>query len=387
MNMRKLFYLALAAASIGAGGCATAPEVVVVKKRVFYPYPPETPRVEFLGAYQNQHNFPKTAAQIRKEKIFGKDAPLSFGRPVNVASDGKGRVYISDTEKGAVIIYDLVNYTIKKLGKDGVFIKPSGLAVATDGKVYVTDTFKKKVFVFDKDNEPLFSIGENKEFEWPSNIAVHDRLGRLYVTDVKKHSVLAFDKNGEFLFSIGKRGSGEGNFNFPLDVEVAPDGNIVVLDAMNARVQIFEPSGEFIRAFGQRGSSLGSFDRAKGLGIDTEGHIYVSDAGSNNIKIFDMEGRLLMVIGASFDLTREKMGLVPGGFSFPAGVDVDDKNGIFVADQMNRLFQHFQYMDEEYLKKNPLSKRVKDAIEAPGDVEEAPEGVEETIETGETVGP
>jgi hypothetical protein len=37
-----------------------------------------------------------------------------------------------------------------------------------------------------------------------------------------------------------------------------------------------------------------------------------------------------------------------------AGISVDSNNGIFVADQMNRSIQVFQYLDEEYLKANPL---------------------------------
>lgn len=347
MHMRRLFYLALAAASVGAGGCAVAPEVE--RQRVLYPAPPEIPRVEFLGAYQDQHSFPKTDSQIMKEKILGREAPQGFGRPVAVASDGKGRVFVSDTAAAAVYVYDLVNYKIRKLGS-GVFVKPIGLAVDADGTVYVADSYKNKVMVFDSNEKPLFSIAG---FGRPVGIAVDDRLGRIYVSDAKKHNIQVFDKKGGALFSFGKRGGNEGELNFPLDVEVAPDGSIVVLDAMSARIQIFDSTGKFISEFGRRGSSPDSFERIKGLGIDTEGHIYISDAGSKNIKIYDMEGTFLMILGSSFHLSGGAR-LVPAGFSLPSGVDVDDNNGIFVADQLNKLFQHFQYLDEEYLKKNPL---------------------------------
>ena len=350
MHMRRLFYLALAAASIGAGGCAVAPEVA--KQRVLYPPPPEIPRVEFLGAYQDQHSFPKADSQIMKEKILGKQPSQGLARPVDVASDGKGRVFVSDTAAATVYVYDLVNYKIRTLG-EGVFVKPVGLAVDADGTVYVADGFKNKVLVFDSNEKPLFSIAG---FGRPVGIAVDDRLGRIYVSDVKKHNIQVFDKKGGALFTIGERGFGEGEFNFPLDVEVAPDGSVVVLDAMNARIQIFDQSGKFISKFGRRGSSPDSFGRVKGLGVDTEGHIYISDAGSKNIKIYDMEGTFLMVLGASLHLSGG-VKLVPAGFSLPSGVDVDDKNGIFVADQLNKLFQHFQYLDEEYLKKNPLPGR------------------------------
>lgn len=354
--MRKRTLFLSLAILIAAAGCATSPEVAKKPRRIFFPPPPTEPKLEYINTYQSQHDFPKTRAQRRLERIFGREEPRMFRRPIDIASDGRGKVYIADSEHVNVVVYDLVNYKIRMLADPGVFDSVVGVAVDGDGNVYVSDRKKKKVLVFDKEGKPLHSFGGEPLLEWPVGVAVDDKLGRVYVTDVKKHTVEAFDRKGKPLFSIGGergvRSSRKGEFSFPVDVEAAPDGSIVVVDTMNARVQIFDSSGKFLRAFGKRGDAADAFGFIKGIGIDTEGHLYITDADSAMIKVYDMEGNVLLAIGGKY---RVRAGEVAaGGFMLVSGIDVDRKNGIYVADQMNKLFQVFQYLDEEYLEKNPV---------------------------------
>jgi hypothetical protein len=61
-----------------------------------------------------------------------------------------------------------------------------------------------------------------------------------------------------------------------------------------------------------------------------------------------MEGNLLLVVGGPYS------GLAPGGFNLPMDISIDKNDRIFVVDQLNLAIQVFQYLNEEYLKKNPI---------------------------------
>ncbi len=70
--------------------------------------------------------------------------------------------------------------------------------------------------------------------------------------------------------------------------------------------------------------------------MDTQGHLYVVDALFDNFQIFDPAGRFLLNVGSS--------GAGPGEFWLPAGIAINQKNQIFVADSYNRRVQVFQYV-------------------------------------------
>jgi len=65
----------------------------------------------------------------------------------------------------------------------------------------------------------------------------------------------------------------------------------------------------------------------------------VADAGFDNVQIFDEAGRLLLYFGGS--------GQAPGLFWMPAGIFVDRRDRIYVADSYNRRIQIFQYLKVE----------------------------------------
>jgi DNA-binding beta-propeller fold protein YncE len=332
-------------------GCVATPKAV--KRRLFFPPPPDEPKVEFVGAYQSEHNFPKSKKQLRLESLVGKKEALRFVRPIDIASNGNGKVYVSDIKSRNVIIYDMINYKVSLLSNSNVFQGPVGLALDREGNLYVTDVRQKSVLVFDKNNKPLFSFGKGV-LEWPNSIAVDSDLGRIYVTDARKHNVMVFDKKGKYISSMGRRpGKGEGEFNYPVDVEVAPDGSIVVAEMMNARIQIFDSTGKFMKKFGRRGADIDRFGRIKGIGIDNEGHIYISDALTHMLKVYDMDGNFLLAMGGGFSAGKGLF--AAAGFNLASGVDVDDNNNIYIVDQENKLFQIFRYLDKEYLKKNPIT--------------------------------
>ena len=54
--------------------------------------------------------------------------------------------------------------------------------------------------------------------------------GNIYVADRLNHRVQYFTSNGSFIGKWGSQGSGDRQFNQPIFVKVAPNGNVYVTD-------------------------------------------------------------------------------------------------------------------------------------------------------------
>lgn len=312
-----------------------------VKKEVelVWPLPPEQPRIKYLRSFESSTDVePETASQKLLTSLLGEsEVGMGLGKPYGVVAN-KDRVLVSDTGIGKVIVFDIKNAKFFHIGMTGkgILSKPIGIATDAGGNIYVTDTDQDRVIVFDKEGKFFNAIGEKGTFEQPTGIAINDALNRLYVLDTKKSQLFIHTKDGKQVAVIGRRGEGDGEFNFPTNLFVSRTGKVYVSDSMNFRIQVFDAEGKFIRKFGQVGDTPGMFSRPKGIAVDSEEHVYVVDAAFNNVQIFSDEGQILMFFG--------EMGNKPGQFWLPAGMHIDDQDRIYVADQYNKRINVFQYL-------------------------------------------
>ncbi len=336
-------------------GCA-GEQQNLPKERFFWPPLPDRPRIEWLGAYSSQLDLPTTSWRQFKEQLFGADVPITFKRPIDIRSDGAGRVYLTDPAIPALVLYDFNERELSSLpkrGSDVQLLAPLTVALDGDGNVYVADGRLNGVVVLDRNGDYLRQIDTSKQIERISAVSIDAKRGRLLVTDTKGQRVGVFSCAGPFLFAFGKPGGGDGEFNFPVAVTVNTMGEIIVADAMNARIQVFDGEGRFLRTFGQRGSGDADFELIKGVAVDSDDNIYVTDGRQHQIKIFSRSGEFLMPLGGKYDVSASgKTG--QGGFVLPQGIDIDKNDTIYVVDQLNRRFQVFQYLSAGYLQQHPL---------------------------------
>lgn len=85
----------------------------------------------------------------------------------------------------------------------------------------------------------------------------------------------------------------EHDFSQPSDVAVGPDGSIYVVDGVNYAIKVFDSEGRFQFSFGSHGSGPGQFDYPLGMDIDAAGRLYVADSGNSRIQIFLPDGSFL----------------------------------------------------------------------------------------------
>jgi hypothetical protein len=88
---------------------------------------------------------------------------------------------------------------------------------------------------------------EERIFTSINDIAV-DKDGNIYLLDIRQGQIRAFDKNGGYLRSIGRKGQGPGEFQFPVQILVSPQQELVVCDLMQRRVLFFSLDGTFKRS-------------------------------------------------------------------------------------------------------------------------------------------
>ncbi len=312
------------------------------KAQLVWPLPPDKPRVRFLQEYSNNFDIETKKKKSWVDKMVGNADPNVteyFERPAGVATDSQGRLIFASTQRAMLFIIDPNQKRIMRIQGDRGIMFKTPLGVAVDGKdnIFVTDPFLHMVLKFDNAGHLLATLGADEGIKNPTFMAIDERRRRLYLVDSHLHQVLVFNLDTlKLQDKFGKRGEKNGNFNFPVGIAVAPNGNIAVTDTGSCSVQVFTPDYKFIQRFGTRGNRPGEFTRPKGIAIDSEGDYWVVDAAFNNFQIFSPKGVLLMWIG--------QFGNVPGAFNLPMGIYIDKNQKVYVSDQLNHRVQIFQFL-------------------------------------------
>jgi DNA-binding beta-propeller fold protein YncE len=336
--------------------CACAPAGPAVKRRLFWPTPPNEPRIEWVGAYSSKQDLREEGPSLFNT-IVGEDEGFQLEGPLAIASDGKGRTYVSDSGPATAYVFDFTSRDVSVLGGEALSASirhMTGISVDARGNAYVADASSRKIYVVDRDNKLVKVLDLSAFTKNIAMFAIDKRSNRLIVPDVRDHKIVVTDLEGKHLFTFGRKGDGEGEFNMPTAVAIEADGGILVCDSFNARIQRFTPQGVFVNKFGKRGDGIGDFSIIKGVAVDSEGHIYVTDGKDSKVSIFSKSGETLMVFGNKYSQMSDEL-TAAAGFLVPQGIYIDDNDRIYIADQRNRRFQVFQYLNAGYLAKFPIT--------------------------------
>ena len=279
-------------------GCVT--QTKVDKTEYFFPPPPDQPRLQFLTSFSSEKEFHGGEEKNLMTYLTGARPPQKdLSKPYGVAAGNK-KIYICDTELGAVVVADLQakNFGVIDAQGEGALKMPLNLAVDSDGACYVADAGREQVVVFDKNGNYLFTIGKQGEMK-PRDVAINK--DRIYIADLQKHSVHVLDKaTRNVLFDIPRSGDETNKSRVlftPTNLGLDTKGNLYVSDTGAFRVQVYDTNGNFVRSVGEMGDGLGQFARVKGIALDRQNRLYAADAMSQVIQIFDDEGKLLTWFG------------------------------------------------------------------------------------------
>lgn len=343
--MKTLSTLALAA--LLASACTTISSTDGQKRisseeryrEYVWPAPPDKARIRLVDILTGRADVEVESKLQRALLGSGPANPFDYLRqPAGVAWDAQGRLLVTDPGLHALVRFDRANRRMDVFGvrSSQPLRVPIGVTVASDGTILVADAGLQKVLAFGPDGELRSVYGKPGDLEGPADVVASADGTKLWVTDSKKHDVAIVDrKSGNVTARFGKRGTAEGELNYPGGLAQAPDGSLYVVDQINARVQVFSPAGEFLEVLGAPGTQPGHFVRPKDVAVDEAGLVYVTDAAFNNVQIFDAEHRLLTFVGSG--------GSQPGGMLNAQGVAVRGLE-FAVVDQLNRRVQVFRFI-------------------------------------------
>jgi hypothetical protein len=129
--------------------------------------------------------------------------------------------------------------------------------------IYSNDVFRLE------EDLTIDNVEEDEEFMFQDilHLAVDDDEN-IYVSDSKAAFIKVFDKSGNYLRTIGKKGQGPGEFLYPFEILIMPQGELMVNDLYQLRVHFFSLDGKFLRQLSS--STMTQFRRPR---VDSEGHI------------------------------------------------------------------------------------------------------------------
>ena len=307
------------------------------QESLVWPFGSAQPRIEFVKSFARPADLGigKGFMERLKDFFFG-ESEARILRPMAVAVSN-GVLYVADPGARGVHRFDSKagQYALITALDHAPLPSPVGLARGAAGEIYVADSKLAQVLVIRPGAKEAVPLRLDAKLTQPTGIAFDAVSGRLYVVDTAEHQVLIFERDGTRVSSIGRRGSGDGEFNYPTYLWRTAQGRLYVTDSLNFRIQSFDAHGRFAGKFSRQGDGTGDAARPKGVASDRHGHVYVVDALFHAFQIFDADGRLLLPVG--------ERGQGQGEFWLPTGIFVEDEM-IYIADSYNQRIQVFRYI-------------------------------------------
>lgn len=282
----------------------------------------------------------------------------SFLRPLAVATDAQGNMYVTDTGNSRVckfndrgrFIWESGSFGVAKpIGgvpaswKPGMFNYPYGIDVDEAGNIYVADLENDFVSVLDANGKYLRRFPDPFKYVGKGSSGKGGGLAAGAI-DVKGEDVYICDKwqifkmglDGKFKLQFGMPGQGPGQMERPNGVAAADDGTIYVSDSNNMRLQAYTPQGKIKWTVGKPPAgatdlSPRQFGLPRGIDIGPDKNIYMADTFHFSIQVYSPDGKQLAEVG--------QRGTGDGEFDFPNDVAMRRDGVIYVVDKGNNRVQ------------------------------------------------
>ncbi len=258
-----------------------------------------------------------TFAGTRGGRRHAKEAGtgVRFDRPEGIATDGAGNLYVADTGNHAIRKITsagevtLFAKPVWFAGETGLtpehFGRPVGIAVDKAGNVYVTDVDRDAI----RKITPEGRVATLANVPSPYGIAV-DGAGNVYVAGPYLIRRISPDGAMVTLAGSGHEGSADGtgtqaSFDHPGGLAIDRAGNLYVADTLNYTLRKITPDGKVTTLAGSAGvpdsvdgqGNLARFNNPVGIAIGREGELYVADVGNNQVRRVTPAGMVTTLAG------------------------------------------------------------------------------------------
>lgn len=297
-----------------------------------------------------------------------------FADPFGIAVDRFGTVYVADGGISNRIRKITATGEVSTLagGAEGFadgagaaasFNTPSALTLDIEGNLYVADTANNRIRKITQEGIVTTLAGDGTagfrdgaadtaQFNSPIGIAV-DKRGHVYVADTYNDRIRQITPDGQVKTLAGGASVGyadgagvEALLDTPCGVAVAESGDVFIADSGNNRIRRLTPDGQVTTvavAFSDNNDGSGSAGndgagalRAPlGIALSHDGFLYVTEKDGGRIVQIAPDGRARQLAGAGNGFADGDGGRAR--FNNPAGVVLDRRGALFVADSANYI--------------------------------------------------
>ncbi|MFZ4399135.1 MAG: 6-bladed beta-propeller [Bacteroidales bacterium] len=284
---------------------------------IIYPSPPDTARIQFLTKISSSRDVTGFRNSFAKF-IFGENENILINKPYGVAVYN-GKIMLCDTYIHGLVIIDMKNNKFEQFvpkGK-GELKVPINCFIDNKGYLYIADSERKQIVIFDENREYMGCFGDLENFK-PVDVFVLDN--KIWVTNLASHKINVYsnESNYKLLNTFPNvTDSAAGVLFSPTNIFVT-NNKVYVTDFGDFKIKIYTHEGKYLSSVGSYGKGIGQLARPKGIAVDRDSNLYVVDAGFENTQIFSKDGKLLMFFGGSYKSQ--------GDMWLPAKVSLDYDN-------------------------------------------------------------
>ncbi len=249
----------------------------------------------------------------------GSGQNLQMIRPYRVAAS-RDLMVVVDQDRGSAHVVDRYRNTVNTLkytnGRAVTAIKD--VAVDDMKRIYLLDSLKAQVLVYQDNGQFIRQFGAALLWTRPDRLAVDEIRQRLYVADSFQGRVYVFSLSGVFLYMFGEQGKDRGRFSGLSDLTADMDGNLYILEAITRRIQKFSPHGAWLQTIEL---DKEYFREPVAIGVEKTDVIYIADRERSQVVVLDTAGQKILSLGAlgrgrgkfveltdiSFDQSRQRL--------------------------------------------------------------------------------
>jgi len=226
-------------------------------------------------------------------ELFWKMPETKKGKPVGLAIHPDGRLFVADTHYYRIMIFDRDGQFLNSFGSegtgDGEFQLPTDIAFDAEGFIYVSEyQGNDRITKWTPDLQFVKALGEEpidgKRLSRPAAIDVDDQQ-TLWIADACNHRIVRMSLDGDVISTFGGFGSSPGDMRYPYDLNVTPEGNILICEYEGNRLQWFSPEGQSLKIWGQSGRKPGELFAPWGATYGSENRVYIVDSLNSRIQI------------------------------------------------------------------------------------------------------
>ena len=297
----------------------------------------------------------------------GRATEASFHNPFGIAIDRAGNIYVADAgesnrirkinvEGGVMTLAGGAEGFADGAGAAAQFHTPSALAIDAQGNLYVADTGNNRIRKVTPEGAVTTLAGDGvagsrdgaahqAQFNAPIGVAVEASGERVYVADTYNDRIRLVTPDGQVSTIAGGTMPGyvdgmaaSALFDTPCALVVAPEGELFIADTGNRRLRKLSKDGQVttVHFAPADGSPFDESFRPMGLALTHDKFLYVADRDRSRIWQFAPDGRAHLIAGGTASYA-DGDGRTQARFNQPAGIAVDKRGALYVADSANYL--------------------------------------------------